>query len=98
MSLLLCMLYTGYNGSVCQVEINECFSQPCLNYGACIDLIGDYEWVDFLISKNKLIKYVYFNFTNLIFYALIFLLINNYRIFLDSNCWKVINLIKIIAT
>ncbi|XP_071956964.1 putative ferric-chelate reductase 1 [Antedon mediterranea] len=28
---------TGYTGSTCQTQINECASNPCLNEGVCVD-------------------------------------------------------------
>ncbi|PWA28849.1 hypothetical protein CCH79_00012875 [Gambusia affinis] len=30
-------------GSLCELEINECLSSPCLNGGVCEDLTGDYS-------------------------------------------------------
>ena len=33
----------GYTGRNCEVDINECSSNPCLNHGTCSDLIGNYS-------------------------------------------------------
>ena len=33
---------TGYEGSDCATEINECASSPCQNNGSCNDEIGTY--------------------------------------------------------
>ncbi|KAL0622176.1 hypothetical protein AAY473_005764, partial [Plecturocebus cupreus] len=28
----------GFSGSLCEIEINECSSEPCKNNGTCVDL------------------------------------------------------------
>lgn len=33
---------SGWTGPVCDIEINECMSEPCQNGGVCIDLHADY--------------------------------------------------------
>ena len=33
----------GYTGRLCDVNINECTSIPCLNSGDCQDLVGRYS-------------------------------------------------------
>jgi len=33
---------TGFEGSKCDIEINECLSNPCRNYGECVDLTNNY--------------------------------------------------------
>ncbi|XP_029916909.1 protein crumbs homolog 1 [Myripristis murdjan] len=37
-----CSCSPGWEGDVCQTEINECSSGPCV-YGACTDLLADYQ-------------------------------------------------------
>lgn len=34
---------TGYTGPYCQININECASNPCENNAECIDRINDYQ-------------------------------------------------------
>lgn len=38
-----CQCITGFTGSNCQTNIDECQSQPCNNGGTCIDAINDYD-------------------------------------------------------
>lgn len=38
-----CQCSIGYTGKYCEIEINECESQPCQNNGQCIDSIGSFE-------------------------------------------------------
>ena len=33
----------GYTGTNCDIEINECDSNPCQNNGTCHDLLNDYR-------------------------------------------------------
>lgn len=37
-----CSCSPGWEGDMCQTEINECFSGPCV-YGTCTDLLADYR-------------------------------------------------------
>nr|XP_060611162.1 lactadherin isoform X2 [Anolis sagrei ordinatus] len=37
-----CKCPEGYDGKLCQKNMNECASQPCKNGGICLDLSGDY--------------------------------------------------------
>ncbi len=39
-----CVCRAGYTGANCDVDINECASQPCLN-GDCVDLVNNYKCV-----------------------------------------------------
>ena len=38
-----CYCVPGYTGTYCQIDINECLSQPCSNNATCIDRINTYE-------------------------------------------------------
>ena len=36
-------IVTGFTGAVCEVDLNECESNPCQNSATCVDLIGYYS-------------------------------------------------------
>merc|ERR1719427_2502256 len=38
-----CTCDAGYTDLACDIEINECESEPCLNGGTCTDLVAAYE-------------------------------------------------------
>ncbi|XP_065897908.1 fibropellin-1-like isoform X2 [Dysidea avara] len=38
-----CLCVPGYEGIMCENEINECDLNPCENNGTCIDLVNDYS-------------------------------------------------------
>uniref|UniRef100_A0A8C6NCJ8 Uncharacterized protein n=1 Tax=Melopsittacus undulatus TaxID=13146 RepID=A0A8C6NCJ8_MELUD len=42
-SAFICSCAPGYYGSLCEVNIDECMSTPCLNNGSCIDDISFYK-------------------------------------------------------
>ncbi|XP_053390840.1 fibropellin-1-like, partial [Mercenaria mercenaria] len=42
-TLFHCLCPSGYTGKKCEININECQSQPCLNGGVCVDTIGDFK-------------------------------------------------------
>ncbi|KAI3381296.1 hypothetical protein SNEBB_005488 [Seison nebaliae] len=42
MSGFYCQCRSGWTGSLCESEINECLSLPCQNNGICYDLIDGY--------------------------------------------------------
>lgn len=39
MNIKLCSFLQG---SVCEVEVNECVSSPCLNEGVCVDEVDKF--------------------------------------------------------
>ncbi len=38
----VCVCAPGYTGELCDTEIDECLSSPCLHDGNCIDAINNY--------------------------------------------------------
>ncbi|CAB1345367.1 unnamed protein product [Coregonus sp. 'balchen'] len=38
----LCQCIPGFVGSLCEAEVNECSSSPCLNEGVCVDEVNQY--------------------------------------------------------
>uniref|UniRef100_A0A5S6QBD1 EGF-like domain-containing protein n=1 Tax=Trichuris muris TaxID=70415 RepID=A0A5S6QBD1_TRIMR len=38
-----CECRTGYYGSYCDFEVNECLSNPCMNNGTCIDQVASFR-------------------------------------------------------
>ena len=40
-----CNCQEGFSGQKCEIEINECDSNPCQNNGHCFDQIGSYKCV-----------------------------------------------------
>lgn len=34
---------SGFTGTQCEVNINECENDPCLNGGACLDMINGFK-------------------------------------------------------
>ncbi|KAI6653592.1 Neurogenic locus notch-like protein 1 [Oopsacas minuta] len=39
----ICICNPGYTGSMCEIDINECMPEPCMNNGTCLDQINDYN-------------------------------------------------------
>ena len=42
---------SGFIGDTCQINVNDCVSNPCLNGGTCEDLIGGFKC---LCSKGSI--------------------------------------------
>lgn len=40
---IVCFFFTGFSGELCNLEYNECDSNPCLNNGQCTDHIGGFS-------------------------------------------------------
>ena len=40
----------GWTGETCEVNIDECQEEPCLNDGHCIDLVGGFQVRDFSVT------------------------------------------------
>ena len=38
-----CLCAAGWAGKQCQIDVDECSSNPCQNGGVCIDAIGSYQ-------------------------------------------------------
>ncbi|XP_059207067.1 EGF-like repeat and discoidin I-like domain-containing protein 3 isoform X2 [Centropristis striata] len=38
----VCKCQPGFEGAHCQINVNDCYNQPCKNGGKCRDLDGDY--------------------------------------------------------
>ena len=40
-----CNCENGFKGVTCEIDIDECASEPCKNGGTCVDLPGEYECI-----------------------------------------------------
>ena len=43
----------GWTGDTCELNIDECQEEPCLNDGHCIDLVGGFQVQDFSVTDAK---------------------------------------------
>ena len=43
LSLCSCQCSHGYSGKTCELEIDECASNPCFGQAICIDLVGSFS-------------------------------------------------------
>lgn len=41
----ICACPPGFNGTTCEININECDSTPCMNGGTCIDAVNDFRCI-----------------------------------------------------
>lgn len=41
--LILFVMFLGFSGDMCQIDIDECSSTPCLNGAKCIDRPNGYD-------------------------------------------------------
>ena len=49
---------TGFTGTHCEINIDECEADPCTNNATCNDLINDYrcdcyQGMNWLYAKNR---------------------------------------------
>lgn len=42
MLFLIYIILDGYTGEECEVEVDECIPDPCLNNGRCVDQLNGY--------------------------------------------------------
>jgi len=49
-----CVCAPGYEGDLCEINTDECASNPCLNNGRCVDGVNKYHCV----CENKYIDKV----------------------------------------
>ncbi|KAI2527782.1 sushi, nidogen and EGF like domains 1, partial [Homo sapiens] len=38
----VCVCQAGYTGAACEMDVDDCSPDPCLNGGSCVDLVGNY--------------------------------------------------------
>ena len=38
----LCVCQDGFDGDLCQIDVNDCQSHPCQNGGTCVDGVNSY--------------------------------------------------------
>jgi len=43
--LYRCECLPGYAGDLCQLDVNECESAPCLNGATCLDMPANYSCI-----------------------------------------------------
>ena len=40
---MTCLCPMGFSGDFCELEVNECESNPCVQADECVDLVADYR-------------------------------------------------------
>ena len=38
----VCLCAPGFDGTTCEINIDECLASPCLHNGVCTDAVDDY--------------------------------------------------------
>jgi len=59
--LCSCACSQGFTGPLCQTNINECLSSPCVNGATCVDLINGcvcFSFLFFLLFSPLLLRYL----------------------------------------
>ena len=41
----MCMCPVGYDGDLCEINVDDCVDNPCLNNGSCVDGVNSHTCV-----------------------------------------------------
>ena len=41
----MCMCPMSYDGDLCEINVDDCIDNPCLNNGSCVDGVNSYTCV-----------------------------------------------------